>query len=611
MKDIKVTDSVKYIGVDDHDIDLFESQYVVPNGVSYNSYVILDEKVAVMDTVDARKTDEWLVNLEEALDGRNVDYIVVSHMEPDHAASLQVLAEKYPEAKVVGNAKTFNMIPQFFTFDLEGRKVVVKEGDTLSLGSHTLQFVMAPMVHWPEVMVAYETSEKILFSADGFGKFGALDADEDWACEARRYYFNICGKYGVQVQNLLKKAAGLDIEIICPLHGPILKENLGYYIGLYDTWSKYEPENEGILIAYASIHGNTAAAAKKLAEILEAKGAPKVVVADLSRDDMAEVIEDAFRYDRLVLAAATYDAGIFPCMEDFLHHLKAKNYQKRKVAFMENGSWAPMAAKIMKGIVEGFKNIEMVDPVVTIKSTMNDENIKTMEELTESIRERGVLLPILVRKTNDEEFEIISGHRRTHAARLAGLEKVPVIIRELSDDDATIVMVDSNIQREEILPSEKAYAFQMKLEAIHHKGIKGAESREVVGEANGLSGRQVSRYIKLTNLLPELLEMVDEKKIAIKLAVEIAELSENEQQDILDYFNLGYKVSLEQVKAIKNKEKSTEIIERPEDKTKEGTKVTISRKKLKQYFPENYTKAEMENIIYQLLEKWKSDGYDI
>ena len=374
MKDIKVTDSVKYIGVDDHDIDLFESQYVVPNGVSYNSYVILDEKVAVMDTVDACKTDEWLVNLEEALDGRNVDYIVVSHMEPDHAASLQVLAEKYPEAKVVGNAKTFNMIPQFFTFDLEGRKVVVKEGDTLSLGSHTLQFVMAPMVHWPEVMVAYETSEKILFSADGFGKFGALDADEDWACEARRYYFNICGKYGVQVQNLLKKAAGLDIEIICPLHGPILKENLGYYIGLYDTWSKYEPENEGILIAYASIHGNTAAAAKKLAEILEAKGAPKVVVADLSRDDMAEVIEDAFRYDRLVLAAATYDAGIFPCMEDFLHHLKAKNYQKRKVAFMENGSWAPMAAKIMKGIVEGFKNIEMVDPVVTIKSTMNERD---------------------------------------------------------------------------------------------------------------------------------------------------------------------------------------------------------------------------------------------
>ena len=385
MKDIKVTDSVKYIGVDDHDIDLFESQYVVPNGVSYNSYVILDEKVAVMDTVDARKTDEWLANLEEALEGRNVDYIVVSHMEPDHAASLQVLAEKYPEAQIVGNAKTFNMIPQFFAFDLEGRKVVVKEGDTLSLGSHTLQFVMAPMVHWPEVMVAYETSEKILFSADGFGKFGALDADEDWACEARRYYFNICGKYGVQVQNLLKKAAGLDIEIICPLHGPILKENLGYYIGLYDTWSKYEPEDKGILIAYASIHGNTAAAAKKLAEILEAKGAPKVVVADLSRDDMAEVIEDAFRYDRLVLAAATYDAGIFPCMEDFLHHLKVKNYQKRKVAFMENGSWAPMAAKIMKGIVEGFKNIEMVDPVVTIKSTMNDENIKTMEELADNL----------------------------------------------------------------------------------------------------------------------------------------------------------------------------------------------------------------------------------
>ena len=343
---MKITDTIKYVGVNDHQVDLFEGQYKVPNGMSYNSYVILDEKVAVMDTVDANFTHEWLDNIQQVLGDRKPDYLIVQHMEPDHAANIANFAEKYPEAQIVGNAKTFNMIPQFFAFDLEGRKVVVKEGDTLSLGSHTLQFVMAPMVHWPEVMVAYETSEKILFSADGFGKFGALDADEDWACEARRYYFNICGKYGVQVQNLLKKAAGLDIEIICPLHGPILKENLGYYIGLYDTWSKYEPEDKGILIAYASIHGNTAAAAKKLAEILEAKGAPKVVVADLSRDDMAEVIEDAFRYDRLVLAAATYDAGIFPCMEDFLHHLKAKNYQKRKVAFMENGSWAPMAAKI-------------------------------------------------------------------------------------------------------------------------------------------------------------------------------------------------------------------------------------------------------------------------
>ena len=380
-----VTNHIIWVGANDRRLNLFENLFPVPRGVSYNAYLIKDEKNTLMDTVDASASMQFIENVAYALNGESLDYLVVQHMEPDHCANIQRILELYPEAKVVGNAKTMQMIGQFFDVDLEDRKIVVKEGDTLSLGSHTLQFVMAPMVHWPEVMVAYETSEKILFSADGFGKFGALDADEDWACEARRYYFNICGKYGVQVQNLLKKAAGLDIEIICPLHGPILKENLGYYIGLYDTWSKYEPENEGILIAYASIHGNTAAAAKKLAEILEAKGAPKVVVADLSRDDMAEVIEDAFRYDRLVLAAATYDAGIFPCMEDFLHHLKAKNYQKRKVAFMENGSWAPMAAKIMKGIVEGFKNIEMVDPVVTIKSTMNDENIKTMEELADNL----------------------------------------------------------------------------------------------------------------------------------------------------------------------------------------------------------------------------------
>ena len=382
---MKITDTIRYAGVNDHQIDLFEGQYKVPNGMAYNSYVILDEKIAVMDTVDANFTHEWLDNLDRILEGRKPDYLIVQHMEPDHAANVANFLKVYPETTIVANAKTFTMIQNFFGLDLEGQKLEVTNGSTLNLGNHNLTFVFAPMVHWPEVMVAYETSEKILFSADGFGKFGALDADEDWACEARRYYFNICGKYGVQVQNLLKKAAGLDIEIICPLHGPILKENLGYYIGLYDTWSKYEPENEGILIAYASIHGNTAAAAKKLAEILEAKGAPKVVVADLSRDDMAEVIEDAFRYDRLVLAAATYDAGIFPCMEDFLHHLKAKNYQKRKVAFLENGSWAPMAAKIMKGIVEGFKNIEMVDPVVTIKSTMNDENIKTMEELADNL----------------------------------------------------------------------------------------------------------------------------------------------------------------------------------------------------------------------------------
>lgn len=385
MKDIVITDSIKYIGADDKDIDLFESQYIVPNGVSYNSYVILDEKVAVMDTVDKRRTDEWLANLEEVLDGRSVDYIVVSHMEPDHAASLQVLAEKYPEAKVVGNAKTFHMIPQFFTFDLTDRTVTVKEGETLSLGVHTLQFFMAPMVHWPEVMVAYEQSEKILFSADGFGKFGALDTEEDWACEARRYYFNIVGKYGAQVQALLKKAATLDIQMICPLHGPILKENLDYYIGLYDTWSKYEPEDEGILVAYASIHGNTAEAAKKLAAILKEKGAKKVAVTDLSRDDMAEAVEDAFRYDKMVVAAATYDGGIFPCMEDFLLHLKSKSYQKRTVAFMENGSWAPMAAKHMKAIVEGMKNITVVDPVVTIRSTMNDDTVKAMEELADHL----------------------------------------------------------------------------------------------------------------------------------------------------------------------------------------------------------------------------------
>ena len=386
MNNVIISDSIKYIGVDDTTLDLFESQYIVPNGVSYNSYLILDEKIAVMDTVDARKTEEWFDNLDKELKERVPDYLIVSHLEPDHSANIQLFTEKYKEAKLVLSAKAKAMLPQFFNIEgLDERCIVVKEGEELDLGNHHLKFIMAPMVHWPEVMIEYETTEKVLFSADGFGKFGALAHEEDWACEARRYYFNICGKYGVQVQNLLKKAAGLDIEIICPLHGPILKENLGYYIGLYDTWSKYEPENEGILIAYASIHGNTAAAAKKLAEILEAKGAPKVVVADLSRDDMAEVIEDAFRYDRLVLAAATYDAGIFPCMEDFLHHLKAKNYQKRKVAFMENGSWAPMAAKIMKGIVEGFKNIEMVDPVVTIKSTMNDENIKTMEELADNL----------------------------------------------------------------------------------------------------------------------------------------------------------------------------------------------------------------------------------
>lgn len=385
MKDVTITDNIVYIGADDKDLDLFESQYVIPNGVSYNSYVILDEKVTVMDTVDARRREEWLGNLEKALAGRTVDYLVVSHMEPDHAANIQVLAEKYPNMQVVGNAKTFPMLQQFFDIDLTGRTVVVKEGDTLNLGSHELTFVMAPMVHWPEVMVSYEKSEKILFSADGFGKFGALDAEEDWACEARRYYFNIVGKYGAQVQALLKKAANLDIAMICPLHGPILKENLGYYLGKYETWSSYQPEDEGILVAYASIHGNTKKAAIKMKEILEAKGAKKVAIADLSRDDMAEAIEDAFRYGKMVLAAATYDGGVFPCMEDFLHHLKSKNFQKRTVALMENGSWAPMAAKNMKGILEQMKEITICDKVVSIKSTMKEATIPEMEALADEL----------------------------------------------------------------------------------------------------------------------------------------------------------------------------------------------------------------------------------
>ena len=385
MKDVTISDNIVYIGADDRDLDLFESQYVIPNGVSYNSYVILDEKVTVMDTVDARRREEWLENLEQALAGRTVDYLVVSHMEPDHAANIQVLAEKYPNMQLVGNAKTFPMLQQFFDMDLTGRTLVVKEGDTLNLGSHELTLVMAPMVHWPEVMVSYEKSEKILFSADGFGKFGALDAEEDWACEARRYYFNIVGKYGAQVQALLKKAAGLDIAMICPLHGPILKENLGYYLGKYETWSSYQPEDEGVLVAYASIHGNTKKAAVRMKEILEAKGAKKVAIADLSRDDMAEAIEDAFRYDKMVLAAATYDGGMFPCMEDFLHHLKSKNFQKRTVALMENGSWAPMAAKTMKGVLEQMKEITICDKIVSIKSTMKEATIPEMEALAEEL----------------------------------------------------------------------------------------------------------------------------------------------------------------------------------------------------------------------------------
>ena len=384
MKDVFVTDSIRYIGADDKTIDLFESQYKVPNGVSYNSYVILDEKVAVMDTVDRRATDEWLANLERELNGRTPDYLVVHHMEPDHAANIQVLAEKYPNMQIVGNAKTFTMIRRFFTFDLEGRTVEVKEGSTLSLGSHTLTFVMAPMVHWPEAMVSYESSEKVLFSADGFGKFGALDTEEDWACEARRYYFNIVGKYGASVQALLKKAAGLDIAIICPLHGPILKENLGYYLNLYDIWSSYRPEEEGVFLAYASIHGNTAKAALALKEMLEQRGV-KVTVADVCRADVAECVEDAFRYSKMVCCAASYDGGLFLPMEDFLHHLKAKTYQNRKVALVENGTWAPSALRVMKEIFGTMKNVEICEKTVTICSAVKEDTLQQLEELADAV----------------------------------------------------------------------------------------------------------------------------------------------------------------------------------------------------------------------------------
>lgn len=384
MKNTEISQSVIYIGADDKDLDLFESQYIVPEGISYNSYLILDEKVAVMDTIDRRKTDEWFANLENALGGRTPDYLVISHLEPDHAANIKSAAEKYPQMKLVGNKKTFAMLPQFFDMDLDGRTVEVAEGGELSLGAHTLKFFMAPMVHWPEVMVAYETSEKLLFSADAFGKFGTLDVDDDWDCEARRYYFNIVGKYGAQVQALLKKAAGLDIQAICPLHGPVLNENIKYYIDKYDIWSSYRPEDKGIVIAHASIHGNTAAAAKQLKEILEAKGAEKVVMADLTRCDMAEAIEDAFRYDKLIVAASTYDGGIFPCMEDFLLHLKSKGYKNRKAAVMENGSWGPVAGRKMREYLEQLNNVEICDKTVTIKSTVKPETVKAMEELADA-----------------------------------------------------------------------------------------------------------------------------------------------------------------------------------------------------------------------------------
>lgn len=384
---MEITKDILYTGVDDKEIDLFESQYAVPNGVSYNSYVIMDEKIAVLDTVDARKTGEWMENIKIILGERKPDYLVVSHLEPDHAGCIQVFLALYPETVLLGNAKTFLFLNQFFPqiSDREIKRQVVAEGETVSLGKHVLQFFMAPMVHWPEVMVTYEQTEKILFSADAFGKFGALDTDEDWACEARRYYMNIVGKYGAPVQTLLKKAEGLDIQMICPLHGPVLKENLGYYIEKYNIWSSYEPEDKGVLVAYASIHGNTARAAQLLTEFLEKKGVDKVELFDLSRDDLAEAVEGAFRYDKMVLACATYDGGLFPCMEDFLTHLKSKNYQKRTVALVENGTWAPTAAKGMRAVLEGMKDVTVLEDCITIKSALNETVVEQLEALAEKL----------------------------------------------------------------------------------------------------------------------------------------------------------------------------------------------------------------------------------
>lgn len=380
---MNITDKIKYIGVNDKTLDLFESQYIIPNGVSYNSYIIEDEKTTIMDTVDKRAVSEWINNMEKELGETIPTYLVVSHLEPDHSAGINILVEKYPKMKIILSKKAADMLPQFINKDLSEKLIIANEGETISLGEHKLTFAMAPMVHWPEVMFTYEQTEKVLFSADGFGKFGALDVEEDWACEARRYYFNIVGKYGMQVQSILKKAANFDIKIICPLHGPILKENLEYYINKYDIWSSYKPEDEGVLIAYNSIHGNTEKAVEELARILREKNAKNVVVSDLSRADMAEVIEDAFRYDKMIIASPTYDAGLFPATEKFLRHLKAKNYQNRKIGLIENGSWAPMAGKHMKDIIKDMKNITLCEPMVTIKTTMNDETVKKLEELAE------------------------------------------------------------------------------------------------------------------------------------------------------------------------------------------------------------------------------------
>ena len=385
MNNITISESIKYIGVDDTTLDLFESQYIVPHGVSYNSYLILDEKIAVMDTVDARKTKEWFDNLDKELKERVPDYLIVSHLEPDHSANIQLFTEKYKEAKLVLSAKAKAMLPQFFNIEgLDERCIVVKEGEELDLGNHHLKFIMAPMVHWPEVMVEYETTEKVLFSADGFGKFGALSHDEDWACEARRYYFNIVGKYGAPVQTLLKKASTLDIKMICPLHGPILKDNLGYYIDKYQIWSSYQSEDEGVLVASASIHGNTKEVALKVVDLLKDKGV-KVAFTDLTRDDMAEAVEDAFRYSKMILAGATYDGGVFSPMEDFLHRLQHKGYQNKTVGLIENGSWAPLANKVMKEMLTPMKNVTICENTVTIKSTYKDENQEAINQLVEEI----------------------------------------------------------------------------------------------------------------------------------------------------------------------------------------------------------------------------------
>lgn len=380
-----ITEDIKYVGVNDRKIDLFEGQYIVPEGMAYNSYIVLDEKIAVFDTVDGEYTEEWLSNIKNTLDGKAPDYLIVQHMEPDHSANIVNFMETYPEAVIVSSSKAYKMMKNFFGNEFEDRRIVVGDGDTLSLGKHNLTFVTAPMVHWPEVIVTYDSTDKVLFSADGFGKFGALDADEDWACEARRYYFGIVGKYGAQVQALLKKAEGLDIAIICPLHGPVLTENLSYYIGLYDTWSKYEPEEEGILIAYTSIYGNTKKAVMKLASLLEEKCAPKVVVTDLARSDMAENVEDAFRYSKIVLATTTYNSDIFPFMKEFVNHLTERNFSNRTVGFIENGTWAPLAAKIIKNMFEKSKNLSFCENTVSIMSAMNCENEKQLESLAEEL----------------------------------------------------------------------------------------------------------------------------------------------------------------------------------------------------------------------------------